>query len=115
MSCKALWARGLLLPPPLRGRAGVGGSREADGNPTPHPNPPPQGGREPETPPSHEVMTLSTVLGRGPSLPFGTRSRSATQRSQGAERVGGLANRFIASFRRAPQPGSSRTWKTGAS
>ena len=33
------------LPPPLRGRGGGYGQHSV---PTPHPNPPPQGGREPE-------------------------------------------------------------------
>jgi hypothetical protein len=36
----------ILLPPPLWERAGVGGRRSLGGPATPHPNPPPQGGRE---------------------------------------------------------------------
>ena len=53
----------LAFPPPLRGRDRVGGKPQARSLPdTPHPNPPPQGGREPTAVPSSPRGEEPTAL-----------------------------------------------------
>src|SRR5262249_18278681 len=74
-------------PPPLRGRAGVGGNESpvSPGTPgTPHPNPPPQGRREQIVPPPQRGRGQDGTLSQATLGPPGLPPQAGTSGASGS-------------------------------